>query len=531
VATDSYTHDTKQRIRTHTDAGGYVRTYDYDDFDRVTLITHPDTTTEQFMYNRLDREAAKDRAGRWTRTLHNAIRQPVVRIEPDGRTTQYAWCRCGSLRQLIDPLGRVTEWKRDLLGRVTEKVLPDGLTKTTYSYQPLSGRLATMTQPNDQAAGPTVTYRYFVDGRRQSEDYTSPATADVSYRYTTAPGGPTLDPLGRLTFVTDGLGTHALSYVPLTTGLAGAGKLQASDGPLAHDTVKQTYDWQDRAATEQLLDDAPTPAILRSESRTWDSLGRQKAVTNALGTFTHGYDTALPTLDSLTRPDSFTTSYTYLPNTAPGDSARKLESITHRFGAQQKAKHQYGYDPAGRITSWERQALGRDTFRSRYGYNLVDELVQAEETNVTTTALNARETWGLDTAGNWLSRTRQNATGNLIETRGLDPAGLNKLMRIGGGGSTVVEGTLNEFANVTVNGQPAALRTDPVAGNYRFRREAAVTPGSNTVQIAATNPQGQSTVQNWQFTVPATQRTLTYDASGNTTGDSRAPSSGTRRTG
>ena len=162
-----------------------------------------------------------------------------------------------------------------------------------------------------------------------------------------------------------------------------------------------------------------------------------------------------------------------------------------------------------------------NALQTTYSCNLADELVQAEETNLTTTALNARETWGLDTAGNWLSRTRQNATGNLIETRGLDPAGLNKLMRIGGGGSTVVEGTLNEFANVTVNGQPAALRTDPVAGNYRFRREAAVTPGSNTVQIAATNPQGQSTVQNWQFTVPATQRTLTYDANGNTTGDSQ----------
>ena len=43
-----------------------------------------------------------------------------------GRITQLDWCGCGSLSGLIDPLGRVTSWVRDIQGRVTGKIYPDG---------------------------------------------------------------------------------------------------------------------------------------------------------------------------------------------------------------------------------------------------------------------------------------------------------------------------------------------------------------------------------------------------------------------
>lgn len=66
-------------------------------------------------FHRLDLAARKDRAGRWTRTLHNAVRQPVAEIGTDGCVTQFEWCRCGHIRKLIDPNRRETTWKRDLL--------------------------------------------------------------------------------------------------------------------------------------------------------------------------------------------------------------------------------------------------------------------------------------------------------------------------------------------------------------------------------------------------------------------------------
>ena len=70
-------------------------------------------------------------------------------------------------------------------------------------------------------------------------------------------------------------------------------------------------------------------------------------------------------------------------------------------------------------------------------------------------ALIDNEKWGLDKAGNWFSHTRS-AT-SLMETRTHD--NLNRLNQIGGAGSTLVEGTVNELSTVTVNNQPAEFST------------------------------------------------------------------------
>lgn len=183
----------------------------------------------------------------------------------------------------------------------------------------------------------------------------------------------------------------------------------------------------------------------------------------------------------------------------------------------QQAKHLYGYDVAGRITSWQQQSISQPNMETKYGYNLGDELVQAVDTNLTTSTLVDRENWGLDDGGNWLSRTRT-AT-SLMETRTVDV--MNRLTQTGGDGQTVVEGTVNEFSTVTVDGQAAEMQADPVAGNYRFKKAVAVTTGSNTVAISATDtdtPPGVTT-ENWQFTVPGVARSFTYDANGNTLTD------------
>jgi len=52
-----------------------------------------------------------------------------------------------------------------------------------------------------------------------------------------------------------------------------------------------------------------------------------------------------------------------------------------------------------------------------------------------------------------------------------------------------VEGKVNEFAAVIVNGQTSELRADAAAGGYRFRTTIPVTEGNNTVTIKATDPQ------------------------------------------
>lgn len=89
----------------------------------------------------------------------------------------------------------------------------------------------------------------------------------------------------------------------------------------------------------------------------------------------------------------------------------------------------------------------------------------------------------------------------------------------GGSGSTVVEGTVNEFARVTVNGASAQLSKEPAGDGFRYRRTVPVTSGSNTVTVQATDQGGQTTTKRWQFTVPAATRTFSYDANGNTLSD------------
>src|SRR4029453_9270019 len=86
-ANTTFTYDAYGRRRTVTDPAGLVLTYDYDNVDRVTKVTYPDTTYEQTTYNRLDAEKRRDRLGRTTQTGYDAIRRPVMTRDALGQTT------------------------------------------------------------------------------------------------------------------------------------------------------------------------------------------------------------------------------------------------------------------------------------------------------------------------------------------------------------------------------------------------------------------------------------------------------------
>jgi RHS repeat-associated protein len=158
-----------------------------------------------------------------------------------------------------------------------------------------------------------------------------------------------------------------------------------------------------------------------------------------------------------------------------------------------------------------------DTIRVGYEHNMADELVRADKVNLATSTLLDRETWGLDKGGNWLSYMR--TSDNLMQTRAID--NMNRLQQTGGAGTTVIEGGVNELADVTVNSQPAELRSDPATGGYRYRKPVAVTQGTNMVNVTAVDKDDppNTTSQNWEFEVPGVQRSFTYDANGNTLTD------------
>ncbi len=291
--------------------------------------------------------------------------------------------------------------------------------------------------------------------------------------------------------------------------------METINGPLTNDRLQYVYDWQSRVTTENLLNDADA-TVLRSETHTWDGLGRPSTISNALGGFAFGYATNLSRPDSLTRPNGLSTAFNYKAINAPGYSARALDSITHTLAGTPSttlARHAYGYDKAGRITGWQQQGAGITATTQAFGYNAGDELIHAEKTQDSPPSALDHEDWSLDAAGNWLSKSN----GSSMETRTHNV--MNRLTAIGGSGSTVVEGTVNEFARVTVNGASTQLSKESVGGGFRYRRSVPVTTGSNTVTVQATDTGGATTTKKWQFNVPAAQRSFSYDANGNTLSD------------
>ena len=137
-AVTTFAYDSFNRVRTVTDSDGYAVTTDYDNLDRKTKVTYPDTTSEQFQYTdnvtgamTLDLTGSRDRRGLWTYRHYNANRQMDSFTDPANRTTRYGWCNCGALESITDPKLQVTTFNRDIQSRVYQKVFNDG---TTISY-------------------------------------------------------------------------------------------------------------------------------------------------------------------------------------------------------------------------------------------------------------------------------------------------------------------------------------------------------------------------------------------------------------
>jgi YD repeat-containing protein len=174
------TYDSFGRTRTRTDESGYTVTLDYDALDRITRATYPDSTFDQYTYNRLDPVVIQDRAGRQTLLEYDNVRQMTKRTDPLGRATLFQWCSCGDLKSLTDPMGRTTTWTKDVLGRVTGKQFADG-SQITYLFENSTSRARQVVDEKNQ----TTQFLYNRDGTLRSVNYLNAAltTPTVTYTY------------------------------------------------------------------------------------------------------------------------------------------------------------------------------------------------------------------------------------------------------------------------------------------------------------------------------------------------------------
>ncbi len=287
------TYDSLGRIRTKTDVNGYSVTSDYDNLDRTTRFTYPDSTFEQITYDRLEPAVLLDRAGRPTSLEHDAIRQLTKRTDPANRVTRFQWCSCGDMKSLTDPLGRTTTWHTDVQNRLITKQYGDG-SQVTYAYENTTSRLRQVVDEKLQF----TTYTYNLDDTLSTCSYANSAVPTPGIRFIYDQN------YERPSSMTDGTGRTVYGYYPITgsPGL-GAGQLSTVDGPLANDNITYEYDELGRRIVT---------AINGVASRvSYDAAQRVVAVTNALGSFAYTYDGASTRLLTETFPNGQTTERGY----------------------------------------------------------------------------------------------------------------------------------------------------------------------------------------------------------------------------
>lgn len=496
----SFTYDSQSRVATATDRDGYTVTYAYDAFDRVVQVTHPDSTYEQIAYNRLDAEWFRDRAGRWTHVWYNAIRQPVAVRDPQGQVTGFDWCRCGALKKLWDPLGRMTTWDFDVQGRMTQKIVPDG-NRIQYGYQPKSGRLATVTD----AKGQVQQFTYTVDGALASLAYANTAepTPGVSITYDATYRRPIT--------MTDGTGTTLFAYHPVPkagqAGILGAGQLASLDGPFANDVVSFAYDAWMRPVGRAWNGQSVTTAF--------DALGRVASVTNPLGAFTYAYVGTTGRIQQVSAPNGVVTAYSYTPVAA----GLRLAGITTTGpGAAAISAQAYTYGVDGSILTWSQTAGGAAKVW-RFEYDRANQLLAAIRTNGSVSgSLIQALGYSYDGAGNRESR-QVTTPGGVATSRGTFNA-LNQLQNLAGAGKITITGSLDEPGTVLVNGEEV-----PVDAQNRFTAVVgSESAGSSTFSVQATDQRGNTSTKTYRVDTTAADaaRTFAYDANGNCTSDGLA---------
>jgi RHS repeat-associated protein len=138
-------------------------TNSWDSLNRRTSTAFQDGTTVSNVYDRLDLGAAKDRLGYWTSYGYDALQHLTSAADARSNVTQLAWCDCGALSSITDPLTNSTffnynnQWlltniqfadtssvtyTLDAIGRVTK--VADGLSKALTGGYNNQGLLTTV---------------------------------------------------------------------------------------------------------------------------------------------------------------------------------------------------------------------------------------------------------------------------------------------------------------------------------------------------------------------------------------------------
>jgi RHS repeat-associated protein len=494
-STYSLTYDGYGRPRTITDPDNYTITYDYDAMDRPTLITYPDNTYEQIVYNKLDATDFRDRIGRWSHITYDSLQRVSIMEDALGRISQFIWCSCGSMSEIIDPLKNITLFTRDLQGRATSKTYADG-SKVNYTYENTTSRLKKVTD----AKGQETQYTYYLDDNIKQVDYLNAtiATPSVSFNYDSI--------YNRLLSMTDGTGTTKYAYHPITTSSTlGAGMLASVDGPLDNDIITIAYDSLGRLSSRSINGVA--------SSRVYDALSRITSNSNALGTFNYDYVNQTNRLSSVTYPSGQKTTYTYFNKY---DDFLVKEILNKTQSGTTLSRFNYEYNDVDQITKWTQKSVGTEKYFD-LSYDQADQLIAATQKKTSNNSLVKRFAYHYDPAGNRTTEQIDNALNSAIHNS------LNQITTTSPGGEYRIKGSLSEFSKVSFsNSTNGAVDSATVDENNVFTGSINVVPGKNVISVTATDYSGNNNTTLFKTKPTITGgpvHTYTYDKNGNTLTD------------
>jgi RHS repeat-associated protein len=493
-AVTSFTYDLAGRIQSITDPEGYTLSFTYDAADRLLTVAYPDGTFTQNIYNLLDLQWTKDRIGRWTLKVHDALRHVVAVQDPLLHTTYFEHCVCGALIGLVDSNGKRTTFNRDLQQRLVQKILADGST-ISMVYEKTTSRLHLIT---DQS-GQTKSYTYNKDDSLQTVAYINPLTptANITYAYDNA--------YPRRISMVDGIGTTTYSYIPVSgTPNLGAGRLASVSGPLPNSGITYSYDQLGRVLSESI-----NGSVNRS-NWIYDALGRTTTVTNPLGQFDYHYVDETSRIQSVDYPNGQISKFSYYPivvSDGTGNEDQRIETIQNLgAGGANLSTFTLSYDKYGKIVTLAKQLDSGPINTGILDYDATDQLTSALVVNPATEVTQGFF-YSYDPAGN---RTQEQIDSS-IDTASFNST--NEYATENTGGLMSFEGFVSEPATVTIAGIPAKVND-----SNQWLGTAPVSAGNQLIPIIATDAAGDSVSKNINVNVTGgPNRTLTYDSNGNVT--------------
>ena len=496
----SHTYDPHGRVQSSTDARNGVTSFTYDSMDRVLSVTTP--------------APGSGIPAQTTIQAYDSMGRETVTILPDGSETTNEYFLTGSLKKrsgsqvptveyTYDSQGRkktmlttgqadtaTTAWNyENTTGWLVEKIYPDN---DTISYtQTAAGRLLT----RNTGRGVMRTYAYDFGGRLTGVNY-SDTTPDVTY---------TLNRLGQVTTISDGIGIRTLNVATDGRPLS-----ETHDSGLLSGTSMTTgYDALLRRETFSTSTRGPAFDV------TWgyDGVSRLSTVTSGSETNTYAYaaNSGLVTGLSIVRGGT-----PRLTVTSSYDALERLTSISSSNGSAVVSSHTYAFDTLNRRTG----AILEDGSKWDYRYDSMGQVIAGEKKHQSNWPIPGMKLeYTFDAIGN---RNSASVNGRADDYT-VDLA--NQYVEREVSGAIDIRGRATAAARVTVNREPAQRLDEYFYKALSIDNSSAPQyPGVSILAVRNNAGPGGEDIQSettGNLFLAKTPEVFTHDAEGNLTSDGR----------